>query len=277
MTSSSTLTPSGRAIPNPFLLGLWPLLGVTALALVVFLVVGGLVVFGKAPAGALLLAGLPVALSATISVLELLWGERQVRQIREFLESDRPQVRWTYTPEEWAALREIHWQEAQKAWQLPVGCLAFLLGVAGLMVGGGLAARSAAFSAYDREALLEIGGGAVAGVLVGGLAGGLIGSIVARGNWQAARQSYQRTVPGEVALSRREIYAMGRYVKIDGAMTRLEQVEWEREYPARLLITLTAWRPRRVEETWEIIVPDRVLPQVEGVAQQMGGDAADSV
>lgn len=76
-------------------------------------------------------------------------------------------------------------------------------------------------------------------------------------------------------MSRQEIYAMGQYVKIDGDMTRLEQVEWEREHPVRLLITLTTWRPRRSEGTWDIVVPDRVLPQVEGVAQQMGGDAAD--
>ena len=106
MTSSSVQTPSERNIPNPFLPGLWPLLGVTALALLVFLVVGALVVLGKAPAGALLLAGLPVVLFAAISVLVVLWGVRQVRQIRDFLESDRPQVRWTYTPEEWAAIRE---------------------------------------------------------------------------------------------------------------------------------------------------------------------------
>lgn len=185
MTSSSIPTPSGRNIPNPFLPGLWPLLGVTVLALLVFLVVGGLVVFGNVPAGALLLVGLPVALFATISVLTVLWGERQVRQIRDFLESDRPQVRWTYTPEEWAALRESHRQEAQETRQLPVGCLAFLLGVAGLLVGGGVAARSTAFSPHDWEALLEIGGGAVAGALVGGLGGGLIGSIVALGNWQS--------------------------------------------------------------------------------------------
>jgi hypothetical protein len=240
----------------------------------VFLVVGGLVVFGKVSAGALLLAGLPVALFATISVLVVLWGERQVRQIRDFLESDRPQVQWVYTPEEWAALRETHWQEAQETRQLPVGCLAFLLGVAGLLVGGGLAARSTAFSTYDWEALLEIGGGAVAGALLGGLGGGLIGSIVALGNWQAARQNYRQTVPGEVALSRQEIYFMGRYVKFTGDTTRLEQLEWEREYPVRLIITITTWRPRRAEETWEIVVPDRVLPQVEVVAQQMGGDAS---
>jgi hypothetical protein len=271
MVTSSNPSSSQRNIPNPFWLGLWPLLGITALTLAGFLLVGGLVAVGTVPGGALLLAGLPMALFGGISILGVLWGEHQVRQIRNFLGSERPQVRWTYTVEEWAALRETRWQEAQEGRLLPMGCLAFLLGVAGLFVGGGLGARNASFSVYHGETLLEIGVGGIAGAVAGSLVGGLIGSVVALGNWQAARQGYRQTQPGEVALSRREIYALGQYVKMDGDSTALKQVDWERGHPTWLLLTLITWRPRRAEETWEIVVPDRVLAEVEAVVQQMGG------
>jgi hypothetical protein len=68
MTTSSSPPSSQRNIPNPFLLGLWPLLGITVLTLVGFLVVGGLVAVGTVPEGALLLVGLPMALFGAISI-----------------------------------------------------------------------------------------------------------------------------------------------------------------------------------------------------------------
>jgi hypothetical protein len=269
MTTPSNPLSSQRNIRNPFLPGLWPLLGITALMLIGFLVVGGLAAIGTVPGGALLLAGLPVALFGAISIIAALWGERQVQQIQNFLDSDRPQVRWTYTAEEWAALRETRWQEAQEYRLLPMGCLAFLLGIAGLLVGGALGANNTPFSAYDWETLLEIGMSGVAGALVGGLAGGLIGGVVTLGNWQTARQNYRREEPEEVALSKREIYAAGQYVKMDGDSTELTQVEWEQGHPMRLLLTTSRRFPRRSEETWDIVVPERVLAQVEAVVLQM--------
>ncbi len=226
-------------------------------------------IVGIVPGGALLLAGLPVALFGAISVFVALWGQHQVRQIRNFLGSERPQVRWIYTMEEWAALRETRWQEAQEDRLLPVGCLTFLLAVAGLLVGGALGASNASFRAFDWETLLEIGVGGILGALAGGSVGGLIGSVVTLGNWQAARQSYHQTEPGEVALSGREIYALGRYVKMDGDSTKLKQVEWERGHPTRLLITISTWLPRNDELILDIVVPDRVMAQVEDVVQRM--------
>ena len=269
MTTSSNSPSSQHNIRNPFLPGLWPLLGITVLMLIGFLVVGGLAAIGAAPGGALLLAGLPVALFGAISIIVVLWGGHQVRQIQNFLDSDRPQVRWTYTVEEWAALREARWQEAREDRLLPLGCLAFLLGIAGLLVGGALGASNTPFSAYDWETLLEIGVAGTVGALVGGFAGGVIGGVMTLGNWQMARQNQRRTEPEEVALSRAEIYASGQYVKMDGNSTELKQVDWERGHPTRLLITTSRWFPRRNEETWDIVVPDRVLAQVEAVVQQM--------
>jgi hypothetical protein len=271
MTTSSDPASLQRDIPNPFLPGLWPLLGITALTLAGFLVVGGLVIVGIVPGGALLLAGLPVALFGAVSVFVVLWGQNQVRQIRNFLGSERPQVRWTYTVEEWAALRETRWQEAQEDRLLPAGCLAFLLAAAGLLVGGALGASNASFSGFDWETLLEIGVGGILGALAGGLVGGLIGSIVTLGNWQAARQSYRQMQPGEVALSRREIYALERYVNLDDASTQLKQVDWERGHPTRLLITISTWLPRNDELILDILVPERVMAQVEDVVQRMIG------
>jgi hypothetical protein len=244
------------------------------LALLAFLVMGALVVLDRLPAGALLLAGLPAALFAVIVIVQALRGARQARQIGEFLDSERPQVRWTYTPDEWAALREENWREASGAWKLPAGCLAFLLGVAGLLVGAALA-QDAVFG-YDAEALLEIAAGGVAGALVGALAGGLIGGVVALGNWLAARQAYRQTVPGQAALGRQEFYTPDQYVKLDGDQAWVEQAEWDEERPGglrRLQLTIGAQRGRRGEETWEIAVPERVLAQVEEWVRQMGSGA----
>jgi hypothetical protein len=256
-------------ISNPFLPGLWPLLGITALALLGFLGAAGLVLVGVMPAGALIPAGLPAALFGMVTVIIFLWGQHQVGQIRNFLESDRPQVRWTYTQAEWTAMREARWQEAREQLFLPLGCLAFLFGIAGLLVGGALAVDQVSSSNLDLEEWLTIALGGVAGALAGGLAGGLMGGVVTLGNWLAALQSYRQIEPGAVALNEQEIYALGRYVKIDGGSTRLVQVEWERGFPTKLLLTISTAQPRRRrEELWDIVVPERVLAQVEPMFPQ---------
>ena len=256
-------------LPNPYLANLLPLLGVIGLALAGFLIVAGLVFFGKAPPGALVPASLPLALFVLVAIIAALLGVRQARLGQEFLESGRPQVRWIYSAEEWAALREINWEEAKGSWQMPTGCLAFMIGLAGLMVGAGLAADEAYLGMVDMETLLSIAGGALAGALAGAAAGGLIGAVVALGNWLAAKQHYRQTTPGQVALSRQELFVLDQYVKIDGESTRLVQVEWEHDYPLKLLLTLDISRPRRSEQTWEIEVPERVKPEVEAFVQQM--------
>jgi hypothetical protein len=259
-------TSSENTISNPYLPGLRPMLGITALGLLGFLLTAGLAVAGIVPMGALMLAGLPAALFGVISILVALAGERQVRQIRDFLDSDRPQVRWTYTLEEWDALRESAWQEANQERFLPLGGLAFLLGLAGLLAGGAIGADDARYSLDWWEKLLEIGVAGLLGALAGAAIGAALGAIVTLGNWQTARQAYRQTQPGAVALSAQEIYALGQYANLTDT---LQKVTWETAPPARLLITFTRWQTRRSAETWEILVPERVRAQVAAVTQKM--------
>jgi hypothetical protein len=269
VTDSSYPSSTQDKISNPFWPGLLPLLGITALALLGFLGVAGLVWAGVMPAGALGPAALPMALFGIISVIIFFWGQLQIGKIRDFLNSERPQVRWTYTQAEWDVQQEARWQEAREQLFLPLGCLAFLFGIAGLLVGGALAADQVSSSSLDLEEWLTIALGGVAGALAGGLAGALMGGVVTLGNWLAAWQSYRQIEPGAVALNEQEIYALGRYVKIDGGSTRLVQVEWERGFPTKLLLTISTAQPRRRrEELWDIVVPERVLAQVEPMFPQ---------
>jgi hypothetical protein len=270
--TTSTRKISDIVNSNPYFPGMWSLLGVTALALLVLLVALGLVLSGIWPAGALVLASLPAALFGTICIIEFIWGVSLARKRQDFLESERPLVRWTYLPAEWATLLEADWKEARTGWKLPIGCLSFLLGLAGLMVGGAIAAAGASFSSLDWEKLLEITVGALAGALAGAAVGGLIGAIIAIGNRFAAQRSYRQTTPGEVALGLHEFSVAGQYVKFGDGWRSLKQMEWQSDQPTRLLITIDRWLPRRDEEIWEIVVPDRVLPQVELLVRQLERD-----
>ncbi|MCI0513544.1 hypothetical protein L0128_10055 [candidate division KSB1 bacterium] len=267
--TTPTPTISKQTLSNPFLPGLWPLAGIIACTLLLFLVAAGLVVAGIWPVGALLLAGLPCVLFTTISLLQLWWGWRRARQSADFLNSARPVLRWTYTPPEWEALREADWQEARADWKLPIGCLAFLLGLAGLMVGGALAYRDLSYRPNDWEKLLEIAAGAIVVALIGALVGGVIGAIIAFGNRLTARHYYRQTTPGEVALGLQEIYFAGQYVRLEDDWNWLEHFEWQPGPPALLSITVHTWLPRHNEEIWEIMVPERVQSQVTAMVQQI--------
>jgi hypothetical protein len=265
MTNSLSPASAEHKITNPALPGLLPVLGLVILALLGFLAILALVLLGRAEAGALLLAGLPLGLFVIILAVGWLLGERQARQMRAFWASDRPQVRWVYTETEWATLRD--------SWRLPTGCLATLLGAAGLLAGALVAENNSL--GWGLETLLEMAGGALLGGLAGALAGGTLGAVVALGNWLAARRDYRQAAPGAVALSRDELYALDQYSRLDGESAWLEGVEWEGSHPARLILTLGTTRPRQRTELWELVVPDRMRPAVEAWLQQMPTPAAN--
>jgi len=258
--------------PNPYLAALLPLLGVIGLALVGLLIVAGPVIFGGAPAGMLLLGGLPLAVFVLVAVILVWVGRRRAQAGQEYLDSGRARVQWTYDALEWAALREAAWEEAKGSWKLPTGCMAILLGLAGLLAGGMVAADDAFVGAVDAEMLLAVAGGALLGALVGAVAGLLIGAVVALGNWLAARHNYRQAVPGQVALSAQELFVLGDYIKLDGKAARLAQVEWERGRPMKLLLTLNVNNPRISEQVWTIDVPERMLEAVEELAREMVAD-----
>ena len=106
---------------------LWPVLALLGI------VVGGYAeIFLIIPT--IVLAGLLI-LFAIAWAVSWLAGKRRIRQIRAFLTSTRPLLRWTYTPEEWRELKEAGWQDTKGDWMTQLGCLTFLFGLIGLLIG----------------------------------------------------------------------------------------------------------------------------------------------
>jgi hypothetical protein len=235
---------------NPYLHGLIPIFSLAGIALLVSLILTGF----NSPAAWVAWAFF-VALGLT-SLIGWLLGVRQQRRAAAFLASERPLVRWVYSPAEWQQIKEKAWQEASNDWKLQWGCLTILLALAGLLTGGMIGSE---------DGFLPAIGVALLGFWVGALSGGLIGGIVAAGNYWAARKTYRDPEPGQVALGPDEIFASDDYFRGDGVNGYIRGIEIHRGAPATLEFQLVF--PPRVrrdpEETWSLLVPDRFVEKVE--------------
>jgi hypothetical protein len=200
-------------------------------------------------------------------ILLIIWalGWSQIKKIEDFLASNRPLIRWTYTPEEWEELKKAKWEEEKGDWKIQLGCLTFLFGLAGLLAGLLIAASESSFDPYTSIGELILGG--LSGAAIGAGAGGAIGLAVAGGNYLAARKAYHQPTPGQVALSPTEIYANDQYFKANGGT--IESVEFQPETPAQLTIVTYTWYKRPQEEEWDIFVPPRLIKAVQAIIPQI--------
>jgi len=255
-------------IPHPYQQGLPALVGLVALTFIVVLVSAIMAALGIWESGVVALSSMPLALFGLILLIVWLNGLAQVRQIEAFLASDRPLIRWTYTPAEWQEIKEVKWQEEKGDWKVQWGCLTILLGLAGLLAGLFIAADDISSSLFTLEAAIELATGALGGAAIGALGGGVIGAVVAGGNYLGARNDYRQPTPGHVALAPKEFYANDGYFKANGnAITR---VELTRGKPTILTIVTYTSRVRGPrEEEWEIVVPRRLVSEVEAVVPQI--------
>jgi hypothetical protein len=210
------------------------------------------------------------ALMLAIFLLSLLvsWigGVVKVRRIRDFLASDRPLLRWAYTPAEWRAIREAEWQEEKSDWRIQLGCLSALLGLAGLLTG--------ALIGLDEGALEAVAGGLLGGAL-GAAVGGTIGGAIAGSNYLAGRWEYAQNEPGRVALAQDEVYANGDYFRGNMRNSGVQRAEMLPGSPPMLRIEILAPpRPRTSrEQEWLVPIPARLRDDVERIAGQLGYDA----
>ncbi len=214
-----------------------------------------------------------IILTGLLAIFVIAWmvawlgGLRQLGQIRTFLASDRPLLRWSYTPEEWREIREANWQEERGDWRIQFGCLAFLLGLVGLLVGA-----MVGFDEGLEEAMIYGLAGGGGGLLFGGLLGG----VVAAGNHLAVRSAYHQAEPGIVAMAAHEIYANDQYFRGNGQTTYLKRASLlpaEPDVPPRLLLELKVPpKPRTSsDQQWEVVVPPRLVQAVEAVLPQLNG------
>jgi len=128
-------TGTSPRIPHPYQQGLPALVGVVALTFAIVLVSAIMAALGMWESGVVALSSMPLALFGLILLIVWLKGLAQVRQIEAFLASDRPLIRWTYTPAEWQEIKEVKWQEEKGDWKVQWGCLTALFGLAGLLAG----------------------------------------------------------------------------------------------------------------------------------------------
>ena len=245
-------------IRNPYRLGMIPLIGLTALFLIVTILIYGVnrVALTESIWG--LIALIFTLFFGLISVIIWIIGVLQVRRIKEYLASERPLVRWTYSSAEWTQIRDAIWQDQRNDWALQFGCLTALLALAGLLSGLMVGAEDGFISA------LRSG---VIGFLVGALAGSLIGALVAGCNYLAATSARRDDKPQSVALGIGEIYANGRYFKADGIRSHIQNSKLISGNPTLLEIQLKM--PPRVrmpaEEIWQIPVSSAWVQKVEEI------------
>lgn len=140
-----------------------------------------------------------------------------------FLGSDRPLVRWVYTPEEWRQARGFFYEELRSD-PPPLGCLALLFGAAGLLSGLLIGADDGLESS-----LL----GAVIGGSIGAAIGGVLTLPVRLINDRAAERILHAEVPATVALGAHELFYERIY--FDGRAHRLSSVRLKLDAPPRLL------------------------------------------
>jgi hypothetical protein len=249
---------SNPSFRNPYQRALVVLAGLTGLFLL-----SGLLALGLAaqnPEGQLeALAPISLGLAAFFGLSWLIswfWGKVQVRRSKSFLASNRPLVRWVYTYEEWREIKEIVWQDEQNDWRIQLGCLTFLFGLVGLLVGMALRAE---------EGFTEAVASGLVGAVWGIMAGGAIGAMVAGGNYLAARLEYLQPGPDQVALAPNEIYANGDYFRGDGYSSYIRRVELHPGSPTVLHIEMRVPYRRRTSnvEEWFVAVPGRVVEAVE--------------
>ncbi len=199
-----------------------------------------------------------LVLFGVTTLIVWVWGQTHIRRATEFLASDRPLVRWKYSTLEWEHLKSAAWEDEGSDWKVQLGCLTVLFAITGLLTGL-LIGADEGFG----EALL----GGVIGVVVGGGIGSVIGAVVAGSNHLMVRKAYAQTEPGEVALGRDEIYALGNYFKGNGTSSYVRRVTLHHDEPARLHVEIQL--PPRVrgpvEAAWMLPVPPQVIEAIEEV------------
>lgn len=251
---------------DPYRRGLMAPLWLTVLALLGTLAAGAASVIGLTDYFLLVIAVFFLALFGGITLIAWLWGQTKIRQANAFLASDRPLVRWKYSILEWERLKEAAWEEEGGDWKVQLGCLTVLFAIAGALTGILIGA--------DESLGQAIVGGAL-GLLGGGAIGGVIGAVVAGSNHLMVRRAYAQTEPGEVALGRDEVYALGNYFKGNGKTSFVRRVTLHRDTTSvwlRIEIQLPP-RPRgSSEEAWALPVPSQMIEAVEAALAMIAKD-----
>jgi hypothetical protein len=243
---------------DPYRRGLIAPLWLTVLALLGTLIAGGATAIGLTDYLFLIIAMFFLVLFGGITLIVWIWGRAHIRRAAEFLASDRPLVRWKYSTAEWERLKEAVWEEEGGDWKVQLGCLTVLFAITGLLTG---------LLIGSDEGLGQALLGGVIGLMGGGVFGVVIGAVVAGSQHLMIRKAYTQTEPGEVALGRDEVYALGNHFKGNGTSSYVRRVTLHRDAPVRLHVEIQL--PPRVrgpvEAAWMLPVPPQMVEAIEEV------------
>jgi hypothetical protein len=249
-------------IQNPYLNALIPIGGVALLGIFTSILTWGLAAFGVIERSAFWISLIISGFFCLIWLIILLLGARKVKKIRGFLNSDRPLIRWTYSPEDWKRIKELDWNEQRQDWKLQWGCMSLLIAAAGGLTGAMLGLGEG-FGLILVNILL--------GLLVGAAIGLLLGAVVAGGNHLDSWLAYRKEEPAQVALGPGEIYTGFDYFHADGKFRFIKDYELNSGKENTLTITLIfPPRPRTPnEETWIIPVPDHLVEHIDRIIPEL--------
>lgn len=253
-----------RKLQNPHLDALITIGAITIFGFIASLVTWGLSVVDLIKTWFFCVSLIFFGICALIWLIILLIGARRKKQIKAFLSSDRPLIRWTYSESEWALIKEKNWREEYQDWKLQWGCLSLLFAAAGGLTGAMLGWGEGLGAILIRS---------IIGLLVGVGLGLFLGGAVAGGNHLASRIAYRRKQPVEVALAPGEIFTGYDYFRADGRFRVVKNVELKRGEPDVLIFTLVfPPRPRMpLEETWAVPVPPDLVEKVSQCQSSMEG------
>ena len=251
-------------IDNPYVPALATLGALTGLFFLPALVTAVLIARGAfdQPAMPFLLVGSGLFILFAM-VLLIVWviGRVKVRQMEAFLSSERPLVRWQYTPAEWQAISEARWEDEKEDWKPQLGCMSGLFGLIGLLTGLLLGME---------EGLWEAVVAGLGGAALGAAIGALIGAAVAASSHLSARKAYRNPVPGLVALAPHEVLANGDYFRGNGIHRYIQSAQFLPDDPGQLAVQI--WAPKikgPAEEEWLIAVPPHHRKTVEAILPRL--------
>ncbi|VVB53615.1 Uncharacterised protein [uncultured archaeon] len=178
-------------------------------------------------------------------------GVRDKRRIREFLESTRPLIRWTYMEHEWNEIAQKEWAEEKDDWKIQIFGLTFIFGLVGVLTGLMLLDEDIFF--LPMCSAVGIGGGF------------LLGVVIAASNYLAAKIDYATSKP-VVALGENEIYYGGQYFRANGGNYAIRNVALNKGPPATLEIQVyshPSFSKTHGDLTWTIQIPPQLVKEVE--------------
>ncbi|MCU0241699.1 MAG: hypothetical protein MUF51_04680 [Vicinamibacteria bacterium] len=252
-------------IRNPRAGATCSMLGLLALLAFIVVITGALAAFDVVTWALAIVPALLFAFFFLVGSGVWLQGATHVRRIREFLASDRPIVRWTYSPGEWETVRTLRFNESKGDWKLQLGCASALFALIGLLTGGLIGLEQGA-----GEGLL----GAIIGTAVGLAIGIGLGGSIALGSHLVLRRARANVHAEHVALGPHEYYANGEYFRREGRHRYIESVGF---LPAStdgfIELLMVMWWPRGrgvKRQNLTILVPDRMRASLAAVLAQLG-------